>query len=303
MPAINAIVPWFGSKRTMADRIVAELGPHRAYWEPFCGSMAVLLIKSPSGHETVSDLHGDLTNLAWVLQCERTAAELYARLSRTLMSEELFNRSVELVARGPAPGPETWQGEPSAECVERAYHYFVMSWMGRNGVSGTKREEPTFAVRWTPGGGHGSRRLASAVGSIPEWSARLQRVVILLRDGFEVLAQIEDAEGVAIYCDPPYFAEGRLYVHNFKPDDHERLAAELARFRLARVVVSYYAHPRLTDLYPGWTVVDCATVKNLSVQGKRSAKAAPAPEVLLVNGPSLTAGEGGLFTGATEADA
>lgn len=44
-PIITAIAPWFGSKRTLAPRIVAELGSHRAYWEPFCGSMAVLLAK------------------------------------------------------------------------------------------------------------------------------------------------------------------------------------------------------------------------------------------------------------------
>jgi DNA adenine methylase len=38
---IKAIAPWFGGKRTLAPRITAELGAHRAYWEPFCGSMAV----------------------------------------------------------------------------------------------------------------------------------------------------------------------------------------------------------------------------------------------------------------------
>ena len=37
---IKALAPWFGGKRTLAPRIVAELGPHRAYWEPFCGSLA-----------------------------------------------------------------------------------------------------------------------------------------------------------------------------------------------------------------------------------------------------------------------
>ena len=42
-PAIKAIVPSFGGKRTLAPQIVAELGEHRAYWEPFCGSMAVLI--------------------------------------------------------------------------------------------------------------------------------------------------------------------------------------------------------------------------------------------------------------------
>jgi site-specific DNA-cytosine methylase len=39
---IKALAPWYGSKRTLADRIVKELGPHKFYVEPFCGSCAVL---------------------------------------------------------------------------------------------------------------------------------------------------------------------------------------------------------------------------------------------------------------------
>ena len=56
---INAIVPWFGSKRYLAPRIVEQLGPHRAYWEPFCGSLAVLLAKPVASQETVCDLHAE----------------------------------------------------------------------------------------------------------------------------------------------------------------------------------------------------------------------------------------------------
>lgn len=33
---IKAIAPWFGSKRTLAPRIVEELGKHFAYWEANC---------------------------------------------------------------------------------------------------------------------------------------------------------------------------------------------------------------------------------------------------------------------------
>jgi len=61
---IKALVPWFGSKRRLAPEIVRELGPHAAYWEPFCGSLAVLLAKPPCPMETVNDLHADLVNLA-----------------------------------------------------------------------------------------------------------------------------------------------------------------------------------------------------------------------------------------------
>ena len=29
---VKAVAPWFGGKRTMAPRIVEEIGKHRAYW-------------------------------------------------------------------------------------------------------------------------------------------------------------------------------------------------------------------------------------------------------------------------------
>lgn len=45
---ITALAPWYGSKRTLAPRIVEQLGEHRAYWEPFCGSCAVLFAKPVS---------------------------------------------------------------------------------------------------------------------------------------------------------------------------------------------------------------------------------------------------------------
>ncbi len=76
---IKAIAPWFGGKRTMAPTIVEELGPHNSYWDIFCGSCAVLFAKEPSGHEHVNDLHGDLINLARVLQREELAVKLYER--------------------------------------------------------------------------------------------------------------------------------------------------------------------------------------------------------------------------------
>ena len=75
---IKAIAPWFGGKRTMAPDIVAQLGKHTQYFEPFCGSMAVLFGKPRSMHETVNDLHGDLINLALVLQGEKTAVERFS---------------------------------------------------------------------------------------------------------------------------------------------------------------------------------------------------------------------------------
>lgn len=278
---VSAIAPWFGGKRNLAPEIVAELGPHTAYWEPFCGSMAVLLAKPQCTMETVNDLHGELINLARVIRDEQLGAKLYRRLRRSWMSRDLQVEVAERCkARKNAPAEEV----PS---LDRAYDYFLASWMGRNGVSGTNSYNQKFCLRFTKNGGHAAKRLASAVESIPAWRRRMRNVTILNDDAFSLLERIEDAKGVAIYCDPPYLVKGAKYVHDFSASDHVRLAELLHRFKRTRVVVSYYDDPRLDELYPGLRKRSIAASKALVNQGRRDAGGAVvAPEVLFVNSGS-----------------
>jgi DNA adenine methylase len=274
---VTAIAPWFGGKRTMAPDIVKQLGQHSAYWEPFCGSMAVLLAKPESSHETVNDLHGDLINLARVIADDEMYMRLYDRASRVLCDEERRDESIALLRTATDP-------------LDRAFHYFVIQWMGRNGFSGTVGcEKSSFAVRWTPNGGHGGQRFASAVDSIPAWHQRLRRLTILQRDAFEVIEKIDDHPKVVIYCDPPYLVKNATYEHDFEVPDHARLAKLLNRFENTRVVVSYYKHAALDVLYPApkWTHLDRTRLKGLHNAGKRGSEAKEAPEVLIINGPAF----------------
>lgn len=289
-PKITALAPWFGSKRTLAPRIVAEMGKHTSYFEPFCGSCAVLLAKDQTPFETVNDLHGDLVNLARVLKCEDTARQLYSRLVPDLMVEKLFH---EATARYRERGVMLASDTPD---VDRAADYMTCSWHGRNGVAGTSSYNQGYCVRYTKNGGHAAKRWHSVVASIPDWHERLRNVTILNRDGIDLLNRWEDSPGCVIYCDPPYLVKGAKYVHDFNDDDHERLAKALWRFKKTRVVASYYDHPRLDELYPTprWTKVHCPTTKALVNQGMRDGKGGvKAPEVLLINGESYT--EGGMF--------
>lgn len=289
--SVSAFLPWAGSKRTCAPRIVKQLGPHRAYWEPFCGSCAVLFAKEESSHETVNDLHRDLANLAWVLQGPKWA-ELYDRCARSILTEELFRWACASLIQ--EPNVPLVNGKPAGD-LDRAYRFFVRSWWGHNGITGAAQVGDSLGVRFTPGGGHGAIRFRSCVDTMPQWHERLRCVLVLNRDAFGVIESIQDVDGVVIYCDPPYIQKGFRYVHDFEAQDHRRLAVALARFKRARCVVSYYAHQLLADIYPGWTVVDVAQPKFLVNQGMRDKSGATkAPEVLLINGPSL-AGDKGLF--------
>jgi DNA adenine methylase len=300
---IKAIAPWFGGKRTLAPAIVVELGQHAQYFEPFCGSLAVLLAKTQSRNETVNDLHGDVINLARVIQDPAAGPVLYDRLQTVLFSESFLRdasrhlddeSSLSLIVHHKDPT------DPNA--IERAYWFFIASWMMRNGVAGTQRLEYQAAVRWTKSGGSPTTRFRNAIESIPAWHERLRNVVILCRDGFMIMDRFEDSTETAIYADPPYLpasrsgygnhGNGSKYKYEFEHegqlfgDDHTRLASALGEYKHARIVVSYYDCPRVRELYRGWTFVSKTRHKHLHVQNSRGAGKKEAPEVLIINGPS-----------------
>ena len=289
---ITALAPWYGSKRTLAPRIVDELGPHTYYVEPFGGSLAVLLRKPASSMETVNDMHGDLINLARVLASESGAVELYGRASRMLMHEDLHTESKHHIKATECVPPET-VGQVETSHIDRALHYLVMSWQGRNGSAGTMLSNITLAKRFTHNGGSGGLRWLGAVESIPAWHERLRAVQIMRMDAIALLTRLGDQDKTVIYADPPYVEKGAKYVHDFDQAGHEQLAGVLRSFRRARVVVSYYDHPLVRELYDGWTLVECPVAKALVNGGRRDQTSGPekAPEILLINGRSHTSEE------------
>lgn len=303
---MSGVAPWYGAKRAPAlrRRIVAEIGhAHRGYFEGCCGSLAVLMSMRPVSMEMAVDLNGDLINLARVLASARWE-DLCALVARTLVCSELY-----------AECRDRWSDEsesivaPSIDAVDEAhvaaaYRFVVASWQGINGVSGTGRGNCQLARRYTVGGGHGATRWRGVANSMPAWHERLRSVLIDRLDVCEAVSRLADDGTWAVYIDPPYWRKGDTYVHDFTPEKHAQLADVLAAKKRTRVCVSYYDEPEVRELYlpRGWTLVDCATTKALVNQGMREKQGerVKAPEILLINGPSFTAG--GLFSDA-EGDA
>lgn len=263
--------------------------------------MAVLLNKEPCVVETVNDLHGELINLARVVRDEDLAPALFDRMTRTMMHEDLMH---EAAAKYKAEGDTPATAVPD---LERAANYLLCAWLGRNGVAGTSSYNQGFCVRYTANGGHAAKRFRSMVESIPAWWERLRNVTILNRNARGLLEKIDDVAGTVVYLDPPYVEKDAKYVYDFaavseaslfggEADDearmmsHRELAGLASRFTNARVIISYYDHPLIRELYQAWTFVDCTMRKSLVNQGMRMRgdAAAEAPEVLIINGPSFT---------------
>lgn len=298
---LTSVAPWFGAKRSLAPIIAQELGPHRAYCEPFCGSLAVLFALKPCSMEIANDLNGDLINLVRVLASPHYT-DLAERVARTLMAHELYRESAAIVADAASVPIAASVAAVNPKHVERAYWFLVCAWQGRNGVTGvckTSNGGMHVARRFTAGGGHGPTRWRGVAESIPAWHERLRNVLIDRMDAFKLLAKLDDTADWAIYCDPPYLVKSTPYTHDFAPADHRRLTDLLLRFRHARVVVSYYDHPDLADLYPvdHWTIRRLPGNKNMSNTAKRDIGGKTAAvECLIMNGPSFAApSSGNLF--------
>lgn len=254
------------------------------------------MAKPPCEMETVNDLHGDMINLAKVIQDSELGFKLYDKLARTLYCEQLFEEAKGRWTAAPEmkicsyPWCENFKPD-----FDRAYDFFVASWMGINGVSGTVRYNYAFAVRWCVGGGQGARRWQSVVSSLPAWHKRLQNVVIIRRDAFELIGNIRDEKDAAIYCDPPYFEKSDKYVHDFEDAEHARLAESLRRFEKSLVIVSYYDCRQVRELYDGWEIINIAKSQQSLRNATRGPKKKPRKEqteILIVN---KRPGTGNLF--------
>ncbi|MBX3450608.1 MAG: DNA adenine methylase [Planctomycetaceae bacterium] len=268
---LNQIVPWYGGKAALARLIVHEFGPHRAYFEPFAGGFGIIFRKPVTPHETLNDLHEDVTNLARVVADSIDSAALVRRLGRRLNCEALHNEARARLREPFAPGPE------------RAADFFFVSWLAMNGFTGSTSTQ-TYTAKYQQVNSSKCQKLRSAIDSIRHWHERLRSVAILNRDGFELLARLPDEHGAVIYCDPPYVKKGGTYRFDFAAGDHDRLAKALGRFRKSRVIVSYYDDPLLDRLYAGWHKRIMVEWKHRPQNGVSKPKP---PEILLMNGPSL----------------
>ncbi|MES2788154.1 MAG: hypothetical protein V4719_00935 [Planctomycetota bacterium] len=120
----------------------------------------------------------------------------------------------------------------------------------------------------------------------------MRRCTFETMDALDFLARCEDTEGHGIYGDPPFPGVGLRYKHNPGADEigwHSRLAAAVSRFTFTRVVMRFYDHSLIRELYPEsrWTW--------RMLKGRDQANNGDKPEVLLINGPSFTQPSGKLF--------
>ena len=227
---------YFGSKQTLAPQIVRLLPRHEHYVEPYGGSLAVLLAKTPSPMETVNDLDGDLMVFWRVLRDQPDA--LIRRCALTPHSRAEHQASYD-----------------RADCdeLERARRVWVALTQGRGG-----QMKRTGWRHYIDPAGSSHRdaplphRLCRSDGTAAE---RLQNVSLECRPALELIEAFAPQPDVCLYVDPPYLGSTRMsggYVHEMRSDDDHRALNQALMTCRASVVLSGYPSPLYDDLYAGW---------------------------------------------------
>lgn len=256
--------PYFGGKTTLGPRIASLLPAHGHYVEPYCGSLAVLLSKPPSDHETVNDLDAALITFWRVLREQPADLERVCALTPHARAEHA-------AAYDLAP----------CDDLERARRVWVQLSQGRAGVrtrTGWRHYvEPTGSTSMPD-------YLTGYVARIAPAATRLARVSLECRPALDVIRSYGRDPRVLLYVDPPYLGTSRNsggYLHEMRSEAEHGELAEALHSCAAAVVLSGYPSPLYDEsLYPDWHrhTFTSGTGQNAETWGNRT-------EVLWSNRP------------------
>ena len=229
---------WYGGKYSHLDWLLPYLPSCHHYCEPFGGSGAVLLNRTPSPVETYNDLDGEVVNFFRVLR--ECPEELIRQIALTPFSREEFALACEF--------------DPSLSVMERARRFYVRARQVRTGLAQTASLGRWANCKNTSRAGM-SGVISRWMGGIEQLEAianRLLRVQIENRPAIEVI-RLYDSEDTFFYCDPPYIhstrGDSKAYGYEMTDQQHIELANVLNQAK-GKVALSNYDCPLMEKLYP-----------------------------------------------------
>lgn len=249
---ISPPITWFGGKSKLAARIVQHFPVHHTYVEPFGGSAAVLLAKSPAKVEVYNDIDRDLANLFCILRDNAQFRRLKESCENTGYSRAEFELAL----------------EPAADPVEAARRFIVRQRQSHGGIG----RRWSYCIEDAQSGMSSAvRRWLSGIERLPAIHHRMRRVQIEA-DDWEPVVSRYDTPKTLFYLDPPYAAHTRIgggYKHELTESDHYRLAETLMRIKGMAVLSGYEceAYRRLEEA--GWRRVDYDVPAYMSPRRKR----------------------------------
>jgi DNA adenine methylase len=252
---VRPILKWAGGK----SGLLSQMWPHfpvdfERYVEPFIGGAAVFLSLPEPKPSLLNDSNGELIHLYRTVRDQ--PRELAAALAEftLLYSEEFFY---------------ALRDEKPEEALRRAARTIFLNKTGFNGLYRMNSREQ-FNVPF------GKRPKCPALCNLENFLrvAEKLKTATLSHADFEVVLD-QAGPGDFVYCDPPYAPVSKTasftsYTHRgFSLDEQARLkqAADRARARGARVVVSNSWTEEMLKLYSDWKIVEIQARRAINSDG------------------------------------
>jgi DNA adenine methylase len=263
MKQIRPPFTYFGGKQTLGPQIAALFPAHGHYVEPYAGSLAVVLAKTPSKMETINDLDHRLMTWWRVL---RDRPEELARVCALTPHSRAEYAACRTIVHDDAAGLDE---------LEVARRVWVTLTQGRGG---TLRETSTGWRHFVLPRGSSvgmPRYLEGYVARMATVAERLQAVSLECLPALDLIAKYGRDADVLLYVDPPYLGSTRGWGNNYrlemKTEQQHRELAELLRTVEGGVVLSGYPSDLYDrQLYPDWDRIELAARTGNGTEKRRT---------------------------------
>ncbi|HHY72260.1 MAG TPA: DNA adenine methylase [Bacillus bacterium] len=251
---------WFGGKSRVASHIISKMPPHDCYVELFGGAAHVIAQKAPITNEVYNDIDDVVVNFLLVARVEPE------KLTKACESLPYSRALYEKWKREPWPQDEF-------ECAVRFFY------INRSGIA---KGNADYNTGWRHSREHNTARTyQSACQLIESFAKRMSTVMIDNRD-FREIVRVYDSPTTLFYVDPPYIDREKRYKLT-EEDKKNPLQlhydlAELLHKVQGNVILSYYEHPLLNQLYSSWNKETFKAVRQV-VNGHNNSS----EEMLLMN--------------------
>ena len=216
---------------------------YNTYIEPFGGSFSIgLKTKQPAEIEIYNDLEQNVYSLYKVLSDKTLFNEFKEKCDLSYYSEDLRKEYKELLK------------QDNLSIIDRSFYFFYVNRTSHNGVGGISlniivRRKMSKCVS----------DMLSTIDNLYDLHQRLSKVIILNRDGIELINKYKDRENVLIYCDPPYTLDCRTsarYKVDMSNEQQIRLIDTIIDSK-CKILLSSYKNDLYSKLEDnGWKRID-----------------------------------------------
>ena len=236
---MNPPCTYFGGKSGMFKKIINHFpdpSTYNTYIEPFGGSYGIGLKLYPYPEiEIYNDLEQNVYSLFKVISDKFLFEEFKQKCDLVHYSEDL-RKDYKLLLK-----------QDNLSLIDRSFYFFYVNRTSHNGVGGMKintiiRRKMSKCIS----------DMLSTIDNLYDLHQRLSKVIILNRDGIELIKKYNNKENVFIYCDPPYEQSTRTntrYKVDMNNDQHIDFINSVINVK-SKILISGYdckLYNKLTD--------------------------------------------------------